>query len=141
MSSKVARRPYWNAMFCLETRGEIVERMQEVLADHYFTMVICNSYSETDRNFSAVEVYPSQWLEKPLSVAADESAIWWSTPKLSMGVRTGATTQADARNSGKLNYVHFTFEPDRVVIEHYAPAGYSLRWIFAVERHDREDGA
>lgn len=128
-------------MFCRETRGEIAERMQEVLADHYFTMVICNSYSETEHNFAGVEVYPSQWLEKPLSAAADESALWWSTPKLSMGVRTDATTQSHARNGGKLNYVHFTFEPDRVVINHYAPAGYSLRWIFAVERHDREDGA
>lgn len=136
------RRPYWNGMLCADTRQEILERMQEVLGDHYFTMVICNSYHEAKDDFSAVDVYPSQWLTEPVTDRSDDwSSIGWSTPRLSMGVHTQAKTQAEGRGGRPHTYVHFTFERDRFVIDHYAPAGYRLRWIFAVERHDREDGA
>jgi len=141
MSTEVARRPYWHAMLCLDTRGEIVARMLEVLADHYFTMVVCNSYHELKDDFSSIEVYPSQWLTNPVVDRSDElwSSIGWATPRLSMGVNTKAKTQAEGRAGRPHTYVQFTFEPDRVVIDHYAPAGYRLRWIFAVERHDQRD--
>ena len=56
-----------------------------------------------------------------------------------VGVSTRAKTQPEGRNGGPHKYVHFTFEHDRVVIDHYAPARYKLRWIFAVERHDRDE--
>jgi len=132
-------RPYWNGMLCAETREAIAEQMREVLADHYFTLVTCNSYSESDHKFTAVDVHPSQWLTHPIVTNDDGyQGISWGTTSYSMGVSTKAQTQAEGRNGGPHMYVHFTFEPNRVVIDHYAPARYRLRWIFAVERHDRE---
>ena len=152
MTTTTMRRPRWNAMLCEETLEEIFERMQEVLGDGtYFTIVSCNSYSEDKDGFTAVDVQPSQWLTDPIrrtetgqrDIADDEGTfrfgLFWSTPRLSMGCSTGATTQAEGRDGGRHQYVHFTFEPDKVVIDHYAPAGYKLRWIFAVERHNREE--
>lgn len=140
MSAKV-RTPYWHGMLCAETRDEIAERMQDVLADHYFTVVECNSFSEESERFTAVDVRPSQWLDSPIRSYADPQipGISWTTPSWSMGVHSTATTQPEAREGRPHKYVHFTFERDEIVIDHYAPAGYRLRWIFAVERHDRED--
>lgn len=137
------RNPYWYGMLCAETRDDIAERMREVLGDgNYFTLVCCNSYDETARNFSGIDVYPSQWLTSSVVARGGEPAdypgITWSTTALSMGVHTKAATQADGRNGGPHDYVAFTFEPNRIVIDHYAPARYRLRWIFAVERHDRD---
>lgn len=133
------RNPYWHGMLCAETRDEISARMTEVLGDHYFTLVTCNSYSETSEKFSAVEVYPSQWLTTPLRGYDDRvHGISWGTPRLQMGVHTRAKSQAEARKGRPHKYVHFTFEPDCIVIDHYAPAGYRLLWSMSVERHDRE---
>lgn len=135
-AAKAARSPYWHGMLCTETRDEIAERMREVLGDHYFTMVICNSYDENSDRFSSVEVYPSQWLTSPVDAWTDQSSITWCTPRLSMGVHTRAKTQADGRAGRPHQYAHLKFEPDRIEIDHYAPAGYRLLWILAVERHD-----
>jgi hypothetical protein len=134
------RSPYWHGMLCLETRDEIADRMREVLGDHYFTLVVCNSYSETEERFSDVEVYPSQWLSSPVRDYVDSSiaGISWCTPRLSMGVHNNAATQSDARDGKPHEYVRFAFDPDRIVIHHYAPAGYRLLWSMSVERHDRE---
>jgi hypothetical protein len=128
-------------MLCAETVGEIADRMQEVLGDHYFTLVIGNSYNEDSEKFAAIDVYPSQWLTRPADTHAygDVPGISWLTPRLSMGVHTTAKTPSEAREGKPHKYVHFTFEPDRIVIDHYAPAGYRLQWVLAIERHDRED--
>lgn len=147
MTATTTRRTHWNAMLCQETLEEIFERMQELLGDGtYFTTIQCNSYSEDKDGFTAVDVQPSQWLTDPIRrterTADDEDVrfgLWWSSPRLSMGCSTPATTQAEGRDGGKHQYVRFAFEPDKVVIDHYAPAGYKLRWIFAVERHNREE--
>ncbi len=56
-----------------------------------------------------------------------------------MGVSTDAETVREAHGSGPHDYVRFTFEPDRIVIDHYAPARYRLQSILAVERHDRDE--
>ena len=140
MSAKV-RTPYWHGMLCAETRDEIADRMREVLGDNYFTLVCCNSFDENSHRFTSVEVYPSQWLTSEVRDYAESTlpGVSWSTPRLSMGVHTRAITQADGREGRPHQYVRFTFERDEIVIDHYAPAGYRLRWIFAVERHDRED--
>ena len=136
------RSPYWHGMFCAETGPEIAERMREVLDGRYFTLVTCNSYDENSSRFTGIDVYPSQHLTSP--VVADRDlvlpGISWCTPRLSMGVHTRAKTQAEGREGRPHQYVHFTFEPDRILIDHYAPAGYRLQWIFAVERHDSEYG-
>jgi hypothetical protein len=127
-------------MLCAQTRDEIAERMTEVLGDNYFTLVTCNSYDENSHKFSSVDVSPSQWLTRPVRAdGGDYQGISWGTPRYSMGVSTKAETQTDGRNGGPHKYVHFTFEHDRVVIDHYAPARYWLRWILAVERHDRDE--
>jgi hypothetical protein len=133
--------PYWNGMLCTETRDVIAERMREVLTDQFFTMVICNSYSEESERFSSVEVYPSQRLVGPIRAYRDSAipGISWGTPRLSMGVHTRAQTVTEARAGRPHQYAHFTFEPGRIEINHYAPAGYALRWIFAVEHHDTSD--
>jgi hypothetical protein len=135
------RTPYWHGMLCAETRDEIAERMRQVLSEHYFTLVTCNSYDENSHRFSSVDVYPSQWLTYPIRVHsdADVPGISWSTQRLSMGVHTTAKTQADGREDQPHGYVHLKFEPDEIEIDHFAPAGYRLLWIFAVERHNRED--
>jgi hypothetical protein len=135
------RSPYWHGMLCAETRDEIAERMRELLGEHYFTIVECNSYDEKSDRFSSVEVKPSQWLTGPIRDYADDrlAGISWATPRLAMGVHTRAKTPAEGREDRPHGYVHLTFEPGRIEIDHYAPAGYRLRWIFAVERHDRED--
>lgn len=126
-------------MLCTETRDEILERMRQVLAEHYFTMVLLNTYDENSDRFSCVDVLPSQWLTN--SIRADNSAqgICWNTPGLSMGIHTSAKTQGDGRRDCPHGYVHVKFDPDRIEIDHFAPAGYRLLWILAVERHDRED--
>lgn len=132
------RSPYWHGMLCADTVGEISDRMREVLGDNYFTLVTGNSYSETSEAFTSIDVYPSQYLTKPIT---SDDTVWisWLLPRLAMGVRSSARTQAEARDGRPHEYVHFNFQPDRVVIDHYAPAGYRLLWAFAVERHDRED--
>lgn len=129
-----------HGMLCAESRDAIAERMREVLGDHYFTLVCCNSYDENSDRFTSVEVYPSQWLTTPVRDYADSAipGINWSTPRLSMGVHTRAKTAGEGREGKPHQYVHFTFDGDRIEIDHYAPAGYRLKWIFAVERHDRE---
>lgn len=133
---------HWHGMLCAETRDEIAQRMRDVLSDNYFTVVASNSYSDTNERFTSVEVRPSQWLTHPVADYEGDGFVGmsWSTSSWSMGVHTKAKTQADARGGRPHKYVHFTFEPDRFVIDHYAPAGYRLQWIFAVERHDREAG-
>lgn len=133
----MTRRPYWHGMFCADTRDEIAERMQGVLGDHYFTLVTASSYDEESDRFSAIDVYPSQWLTAPLRVSPRH--LGWSTSRLSMGIHARAATQSEAREGRPHDYVHFTFNGDQIVIDHYAPAGYRLNWIFAVERHDREE--
>lgn len=131
--------PYWHGMLCAETRDQIADRMRAVLSDHYFTLVVCNSFDENSDRFTSVEVYPSQWLSGPVRDYRDGApGIGWSTPRLSMGVHTKAQTRSEAHDGSPHDYVHFNFEGDQIVIDHYAPALYRLRWILAVERHDRE---
>lgn len=140
--SATQTRPFRYGYLCAETVDVIADRMREVLGDHYFTLVMGNSYDETSSKFSAIEACPSQWLTSPITSDHEGSVhIGWSTPKYSMGVSTRAETQSEGRDGGPHKYVHFTFERDRIVIDHYAPARYRLQWILAVERHDREDGA
>lgn len=133
--------PYWHGMLCADSRDAIAERMRDLLSEHYFTLVCCNSYDENSDRFTSIEVYPSQWLSAPIRDYRDRSVfgISWTTPRLSMGVHTKAETAGDGREGRPHQYIHFTFEGDQIVIDHYAPAGYRLRWIFAVERHNRED--
>jgi hypothetical protein len=133
--------PYWHGMLCHETAAEVFGRLRQVLEGHYFTLVLCNSYDENSARFTSVEVYPSQWLSSPLRESVDDWAgVHWTTPRLSMGVSSRAKTVAEAREGRPHKYVHLDFEPDRVTIDHYAPAGYRLLWTMAVERHDREEG-
>lgn len=134
------RSPYWHAPLCAETLDEIADRMRAVLDGHHFTLVCCNSYSDETELFSSVEVYPSQWLTTPVDVRpGDWTYLGWATPRLSMGVHTKAKTRADGRNGRPHDYILFGFEGRQITIDHYAPAGYRLRWIFAVERHDPDD--
>lgn len=135
------RSPYWSRMLSRESSEEIADRMREVLGENHFTLVTCNSFDENSHRFSAVDVMPSQWLCEPVRLDHEVSAahIMWSTTRLSMGVSTQAETVSEAHRSGPHDYVRFTFEPGRVVIDHYAPARYRLQWIFAVERHDRDE--
>ena len=138
------RRPHWHGMLCAETCDEIVERMQEVLGDRYFTIVTCNSFDETSDRFTAIDVATSQRLKEPVRRYHDESiraSLSWYTGRWSMGVHTRAKTQREGREGGPHKYVHFNFERDQVVIDHYAPAGYRLRWIFAIEHRDDESMA
>lgn len=141
LTAATLRRPHWHGFLCMETRDEIAERMRDVLGDDYFTLVICNSYNEESALFSSVEVHPSQWLTHGISDYQDRSlaGLSWSTPRYAMGVHTEATTQAEGRGGAPHKYVRFSFEPDRFVVDHFAPAGYRLQWTFAVERHDRDD--
>lgn len=129
-------RPYWHGMLCAENLDEVAERMRAVLDGEFFTLVCCNSYSETSDRFTSVEVYPSQRLSSPIvTTPAKYAGINWSTPRLSMGFHTRAKTQQEARSDRPHGYVHLTFEPREIKVDHYAPAGYRLLWIFAVENH------
>lgn len=132
-------KPYWHGLLCAETHDEIADRMRDVLGEHYFTLVLCNSYDADSHRFSAVEVHPSQWLRDGIRTDATAYDISWTTPRLVMGVHSNAKTQAEAREDRPHNYVHVRFEPDYIEIDHFAPAGYRLLWILAVERHDREE--
>lgn len=140
-AERIRTRPFSNGMLCAETRDAIAERMRDVLDGQYFTLVIGNSYDEYSSKFSAIEVLPSQRLAGPIRNYSDESlaGISWTTTRLAMGVHTTAQTLAEARDGRQHLYVHFTFDPERITIDHYAPAGYRLLWIFAVERHDAEE--
>lgn len=137
------RRPFWHAMLCAETCDEIAQRMEDVLGGRYFTVVTCNSYDENSDRFTAIEVTTSQRLREPVRRYHDATipaSLSWTTPRWSMGVHTSARTQQEAHNGGPHKFVHFTFERDQVVIDHYAPARYRLRWIFTVEHHDDDRG-
>lgn len=138
------RRPFWHGMLCAETCDEIAQRMEDVLGGRYFTAVACNSYDEDSDRFTAIDVKTSQRLQGPVRRYNDESipaSLSWNTGSLSMGVHNNATTQADSRDGGPHEFVHFNFEPHQIVIDHYAPARYRLRWIFQVEDHDTETNA
>ena len=135
------RRPFWHAMLCAETCDEIAQRMEDVLGGRYFTAVACNSYDENSDRFVGVDVKTSQRLQGPVRRYNDETipaSLSWSTGEWSMGVHNNAATQADSRNGGPHEFVQFTFEPRQIVIDHYAPARYRLKWIFMVEDHDTE---
>ena len=142
MAADTARgRTYATIMLSAATVGEIAERFRETLDGRWFTLVQCNSYDEHNERFASVEVYPSQYLTRPSyesSWGDDVCGLSWCTPRYSMGVHTTAKTQAEAHAGRPHQFVQFTFEPDRVVIDHYAPAGYRLRWTLAVEHHDTE---
>lgn len=133
--------PYWHGMLCLDNAHEVAARMRQVLDGHHFTLVTANSYSETSDRYTAVEVKPSQWLTSPVEAKLNDWAhVGWSSPAYSMGVMTRAKTPSQARERRPHDYVHLTFEPSRVEIDHYAPAGYRLLWVLAVEHHDPEYG-
>lgn len=136
-------RLHWNGMLCADTLPDIADRMGDILDGEHFTVVCCNSYDETSHRFTAVDVYPSQRLTRPIRSNDGDgySALNWSTHRLSMGVHTRAATQAEGREDKPHGYVHFAFDPGRIEINHYAPAGYYLRWILAVERHENEEDA
>lgn len=132
------RRSSWQGMLCGETCAEIVERMQVVLGDRYFTIVQCNSYDANSDRFTSVDVTTSQRLKEPVRRFHDTNipaSVSWTTDRWSMGVHTGAGTQQEGRDGGPHRYVHFTFERDQITIDHYAPARYRLRWILTVEHH------
>jgi hypothetical protein len=130
--------PHWHGVLCSETRNSIATRMHDILEGNFFTMVLCNSFDENSRKFSSVDVYPSQRMSG-FVINRDITGISWSTSNLSMGVHTDARTRSEGVSGRPHQYVHFAFEPGRFVIEHYAPAGYFLRWIFAVEHHESEE--
>lgn len=141
MSAKT-RRPYATLMLAAETRDEIADRMRDVLGDHYFTVVTSNSYDENSERFSAAEVYPSQWLTTPVRTDSGTEDLWgiyWGTPRFHYGVHARVKTVTEAHGLDRKRRVRITFEPDRFVIDHYAPAGYRLQWVFAVERHDQRE--
>ena len=136
------RRPTWHGMLCAETCDEIGQRMAEVLRDRYFTIVTCNSFDEASDRFTAIDVATSQRLKEPVRRYHDGSipaSLSWTTARWSMGVHTTATTQQEGREGGPRKFVQFSFERDQVVIDHYAPARYRLRWIFTIERHDDDE--
>lgn len=137
-----ARSPYWHGLLCAETCDEVVQRMREVLDGQHFTLVTANSYDENSSRFLAVDVRTSQWLTRPLT--AETKGGWthigWGTPAWSMGLDTRAKTQAEGHEGRPHKYVSLSFEPGRVKVDHYAPAGYRLLWEMVVERHDPEYG-
>lgn len=137
----MGRRPHWFGMLCAETQDEILERMQEVLGGQYFTTVTCNSFDENSDRFLSVEVRTSERLADPVKKYKDQkiaASLGWHTYGWVYGVHTDAKTQREARDGGPHDRVHFSFEPGKVTIDHFAPARYKLRWIFAVEHHDAE---
>lgn len=137
------RRGLWHGMLCPETRDEITDRMQEVLGDNYFTVVQCNSWDDDSEAFVTVEVRSSEWLAGPVRDYMDPEVcgLSWRTPAWSFGVHTTATTLDEAREGTPHQWVRFKIDHTRGLIEidHYAPSGYRLRWIFSVEHHDRDD--
>lgn len=132
------RRVWWYGWYCEQTHTEILERMTELLGDKYFTVVICNSYSETDEKYLSVEVRTSSRLtDGPKAWSEPRTpGISWGITGYSMGVHSEAKTQSEGRSGHKLDNIYFTFEPYKMTIDLYAPAGYKLRWIFAVEDHE-----
>jgi hypothetical protein len=133
------RRPYWHGFLCEETNQEILERMTEMLTDQWFTTVTCNSFDEHSTTFSVIDVYTSRRLSAAPKLTTTGPGISWGTQGYSMSVHTDAKTQSEGRTGHKLNYVMFTFGPRQIVIDHYAIAGYALRWILAIEDHKTYD--
>jgi hypothetical protein len=137
----MSHRPYAHIYLSLETHEEILQRMQETLGGRYFTLVCANSLSSENEKFAMLDIYTSQWFADALTGDVKDGAyIRWGTPKLAMGVSSDAKTQGEGRNGKPYDYVHFTFEPGRVIIDHYAPARNFLRWTFVVEDHSQETG-
>lgn len=134
-TTKTHRHSTWSGMLCHDTRQEISERMHDLLAGQRFTYVACNSFSEESERFTSVDVHPSQWLMGDIADYNDPelAGLSWRIPDFSMGVHTDARTQEDGRTDKPHGYVHFWFQQDRLTIDHYAPAGYTLRWIFVRE--------
>lgn len=130
---------HWYGMLCAETRDAIADRMHAVLDGNYFTYAGGNSYDANSDRFLSIDVRTSERLSSPIQVHKD--GISWGTRTYSMGVHTKARTPSEARDGKPHKYVHFTFDYDRITIDHYAPAGYRLQWIFVVERHDDEESA
>lgn len=134
--------PYAHLILCEETRDEVIERFRTVLGGKYFTLVTANALDERDHKFAMLDVEASQFIVDGVKFdpERDYTHISWETPKLVMGVSTSAKTRQEAHNGLRHEYVHFTFEPRKIVIDHYAPARNKLRWIFAVEDHAQETG-
>lgn len=135
--------PYWHGMLCADTLPRVLGLMHQLLDGNYFTLVTANSYDENSDRYSAIDVWSSQWLTgQGIRDTSDRrwTGICWSTPRQSMGLHVRARTVAEAREGKPHDYIHLHFEPGCVEIDHFAPAGYRLLWVMAVERHDREDG-
>lgn len=137
------RNPYRCTALSVETAEEICERLKETLGGKYFTVVALNSLSKEDERFVMVDVRSSERFEvepKVRKYSNDHVGIHWETGSYSEGISTSAKTLAEAWRTGRNNfrhdYVRIDFTPNKVTIDHYAPAGYFLRWIYAVERHE-----
>lgn len=136
----------WFGPLCFETAELVTRRLNDLLGGQRFTVVTSNSYSEDTERFSAVDVRTGSRLTRPVELTQDayqhislHNTGWVMGVMVASSVRTRAHAYA-ARDAGsKHDWVHFTFEGSQVTIDHYAPAGYRLQWIFRVE-HPEDDG-
>jgi hypothetical protein len=137
-------RAAWYGLLALDNIEAVAQRMSTLLTDRWYTVVVAN---EGLWNYRP-EVRPSQRLShgcepqawtKTLDNGSPLGGIHWADAGYSFGIYTTAATQQEARAQPDRDRVHITFGQDRwggrVVIEHYAPAGFRLYWTFAVEAH------
>lgn len=131
----------WHGWLCAANAVDVAERMQQILDDRYFTFVAANSYSETNDRFDAIDVHTSLRLRGPITAAVDDEWTYIAIPgdRQHCGLHTRAKTQQEGCDDKPHGFVRLVMEPYRITIDHYAPAGYRLRWIFATEHHDQED--
>lgn len=145
MSTETRRGPLacntWHGMLCAANAVEVAERIQQILDGHHFTLVAANSYSETKERFCAIDVRTSLRLREPVTAKVDEEWTYIPIPgdRQHCGLSTRAKTQQEGRDGKPHDYIHLRLEPYRITIDHYAPAGYRLQWIFATEHHETED--
>jgi len=131
----------WHGMLCVENAEAIAARLEAMLGSgRYHSFVDANSWNEHDERYTSVAVKTSLRLTRPVSATVEDGHVHISivSDRLVCGLHTRARTQAEGRVGKPHDFVQVGFERHQIQVEHYAPAGYRLLWIFSVEDHDQD---
>jgi hypothetical protein len=133
------RNPNWQGYLTLENLDEVHERLSDLLSG-WFTVVEQNDglpasppRVRTSQRAGQIELTRGEGVLTAIAFAtimvADNSHVWSISTSY-------PNAEAVADDDDPKRQVHLTFEPGRVAISQYVPAGHHTWWVVAAERHE-----
>lgn len=128
-SSNRPIRPNWFGYLTVENTEEVAEAVRNMLSGKYYTFVAVNSgfsgRPEVKTSRKMDKVYTSHLLGHSLINVNDSYGVWGFSTTVHEG------DQLDASR-----YTYVVFDWNQIKVEHFAPCGYKLNWVIALENHD-----